>query len=1013
MKDSTGRLSILARLALAIAGIVAVSASTALAAPYLVFRPSPGNCYQLYQPSTGARFVLLGTEKMANVVVGDVDGDGLENDLVYSNSVSGGMGYYTIPSDGKWHPENDHPVPGIPTDSVPLAVLRLNASGYPGILVFNSASTSYTCASMPDGSGYTPIGHMDKAFAVDARLQGFKGDLAWWTSGVGMSWRESATGPDHQAPWDNLIPLGGAKIVPGQQEKSIVFFPYGADVVYVCDQYWNYTRIDGATWPWSTNAGSIAFGDITSDGVDEAFYVSSATDPLRCYKVPTNGAPYDPNGVSADNTMKPGWNLHGVANATLGSVPVYGQSQIANLRKLADGTSVLLSAKPRTKLVREKDQGLGTVTTGYYIQEPARNAGIRVMGTTAAAEGQLVSVRGTIHTLNGEKVLIATGETVSSQASVISPVATTIKSMYSALSMAGLLVRVAGTIVAATPAAGTLTISDGSKQSLRIYCPDATVTSGQVTVTGCVGAEMNASGKVVPVLRVEKASGGISGDGGDGDGGTNPPPVTTVNYFVWTDSSLNKVPQNEAAKALQPVSIRAAKNEHEPFQIVLRGDTQTLKSVTITPRDLRSATGTIAASNIKAYLPYYIYLPRYSKHAPDPLPEHKAPFDLQPGQVQPVWLDVYVPKTTPAGDYSGTVGVSAANGKTVDVPVTLRVYNFTLPDESKIVTQFDFNDYYMAPKEGVAYGSAECRTLWKKYYEFLLDKGISTSALPVDDFMSAEAAAYLRDPRLTSFRIPEHTNPTTQRNYFNQIKNNGAWHKGFCILPDEVYDKTTYDKFKAQASYYKSIDPTAPCLATYYTATPTWAAPQHTTDLLAGYANIWCPITGEAFEDDRLAVRRAAGERVWTYICTNPDGMTPNFFLQDPAMSHRIITWQCYAHQATGWLYWHSNYWNDVTDPWTDACTGKLIDGRLYGEGSLLYPGKTHTGVAGPVSSIRLEVFRDSLDDYKYLWLLEQKIGRAGVMNYVQQLISTWQIYNKDIAKFESIRDQIAQRIAN
>jgi hypothetical protein len=232
-------------------------------------------------------------------------------------------------------------------------------------------------------------------------------------------------------------------------------------------------------------------------------------------------------------------------------------------------------------------------------------------------------------------------------------------------------------------------------------------------------------------------------------------------------------------------------------------------------------------------------------------------------------------------------------------------------------------------------------------------------------------------------------------------------------MPDEVYDKASYDLFKAKAAYYHSIDPTALTICTYYSATPTWAEPYHTTDILAGYANIWCPISGHAFEEDRLAVRRALGEKVWTYVCTNPDGVTPNFFLQDPAMSHRIIAWQCYLHQATGWLYWHTNYWADVDDPWTDICTGKRIDPRLYGEGSLVYPGKVHTGTAGPVSSIRLEVFRDSLEDYRYLWLLEQKIGRAGVMSYVQQLATTWWNYNKDISKFESVRDQIAKRIEN
>lgn len=262
---------------------------------------------------------------------------------------------------------------------------------------------------------------------------------------------------------------------------------------------------------------------------------------------------------------------------------------------------------------------------------------------------------------------------------------------------------------------------------------------------------------------------------------------------------------------------------------MLKGDQSVVKSVTIAPRDLKSATGLILASNVKIYWPYYIYLPYYSRYVADPLPPYKTPFDLQPGQVQPIWVDIYVPKTVPGGDYTSSITITSTNGKTVDVAYTLHVYNFTLSDESKLTTQFDFYDYYMAPKEGVAYGSTECRALWKQYYEFLLQRGISTAAIPVDDFNSPEAAAYLRGPRLTSFRIPEHSNPSLQASYFNQVKAAGAWGKGFCIMPDEVYDKASYDLFKAKAAYYHSIDPTAPTICTYYSTTSAWASPFATT----------------------------------------------------------------------------------------------------------------------------------------------------------------------------------------
>ena len=161
MKDSSGRepkpasISFLIRLlpALPIVLAAALLAPRALALPYVVFRPSPLNCYQLYYAGSGGRIPLLGTEKMASVVVGDVDGNGLADELVYADTRSGGLGYYRIPSDARWHPENDRVIPGVAADAVPLAVVRTSATGSPGLIVCHSAAAGYTSAVMPDGKG--------------------------------------------------------------------------------------------------------------------------------------------------------------------------------------------------------------------------------------------------------------------------------------------------------------------------------------------------------------------------------------------------------------------------------------------------------------------------------------------------------------------------------------------------------------------------------------------------------------------------------------------------------------------------------------------------------------------------------------------------------------------------------------------------------------------------------------------------------------------------------------------
>lgn len=68
-------------------------------------------------------------------------------------------------------------------------------------------------------------------------------------------------------------------------------------------------------------------------------------------------------------------------------------------------------------------------------------------------------------------------------------------------------------------------------------------------------------------------------------------------------------------------------------------------------------------------------------------PEIAVPHELEPrftipaARNQAVWLDVYIPRDTPAGRYSGTVAVREGNGTVHLVPLALKVNNFTLPDK--------------------------------------------------------------------------------------------------------------------------------------------------------------------------------------------------------------------------------------------------------------------------------------------------------------------------------------------
>jgi len=106
-------------------------------------------------------------------------------------------------------------------------------------------------------------------------------------------------------------------------------------------------------------------------------------------------------------------------------------------------------------------------------------------------------------------------------------------------------------------------------------------------------------------------------------------------------------------------------------------------------------------------------------------------------------------------------------------------------------------------------------------------------------------------------------------------------------------------------------------------------------------------------------------------------------------------------------------WWNPAdgaSDPWTDMATVKNINKDLYGDGLLLYPGKK-VGLDGPVSTIRLELLREGLEDYEYLVLLEKKLGRPAVEKFVSTLVTSPTEWSHDTATWAKVRENIGEEL--
>lgn len=217
----------------------------------------------------------------------------------------------------------------------------------------------------------------------------------------------------------------------------------------------------------------------------------------------------------------------------------------------------------------------------------------------------------------------------------------------------------------------------------------------------------------------------------------------------WVENASRKVMQDRPPQPLHVVTLEAARNEFEPFQVVLRADGGNLTNVDARMSDLIGPGGAIIPSeNVTLYRAWYVTVTEASGHgglgdgvpgnprAPgeyvDPLipffdpydPRHFAvgtPFSIQQNSLQPIFGDIYVPPDIPAGDYEGTLRVTVGFALAAEAPVKLHVWNFTLSDKRRVATAYGFSfggvlDYHGGP-DGA--WDDEALTIMKTYEETL------------------------------------------------------------------------------------------------------------------------------------------------------------------------------------------------------------------------------------------------------------------------------------------------------
>lgn len=335
-------------------------------------------------------------------------------------------------------------------------------------------------------------------------------------------------------------------------------------------------------------------------------------------------------------------------------------------------------------------------------------------------------------------------------------------------------------------------------------------------------------------------------------------------------------------------------------------------------------------------------------------------FTVQSSSSQAVWFDIFNDKTREVGDYTASITVREGITVSTVIPVSLKVYNFTLPDtpslnsilvlsESNIYKRH-YGEYYPSNSHGEPY-----YTTRKKYAQMIKAHGM----IPFGDDNVYQDYPYPQDlARLNGTLYSATTgyygrgqdvgdkvypiggygswrnwwSATDSANFCGHV---AAWQEyfrdnhpdvlAFVYLHDETLDGGNVEKWANWMS-------TAPaCQTSGYTARSfiTMGFPEveeNAPHINMPCAASWMGVSSATWQAAADHYTTQGTTQAWAYNGNRPWWGTIASTADD-GVSPLAVTWSTFKKGIQGYFYWESTYYNDFqggrgeTDLWHDAET--------------------------------------------------------------------------------------------
>lgn len=497
-----------------------------------------------------------------------------------------------------------------------------------------------------------------------------------------------------------------------------------------------------------------------------------------------------------------------------------------------------------------------------------------------------------------------------------------------------------------------------------------------------------------------------------------------------TDDTIS----NRSISKSNPLSFNDARNGIDSGQLMIKANSA-ISSFNFRPGTLRGSDGDVfPATCFEVLVAKYIEIGNTGETGKTGhmgtgwYPDALVPIDriikagentVASGKQQSIWINCKISTKQKAGTYSGN-GILTVNGEDYVVPMEVVVYDFTLSDTTHNKTSFLiwFDRLLLAEPDEYT------RTMRQTYYDFCIDRRISPDSnydwgrwafddMDIYDSFADNFANYIMpNDKISTYRIPAEKTEASVLAYLTALvnRNKTEWDNGnhvnffdkaIFILSDEpanpswnntepqawkdcksvqTWIKSAQSSLGATLNNYPEIKAglnsvrnvvTVGCDYEKITGGGVWYKNLLTQD----YIGVPCPQFGKVDNATERSTYLSRFDKTWFYGCCNPQLPYPSYHMDTPLIGQRLITWMQYDYGFEGTLYFCVNMFSTsdagagtLRDVWTDPMVNSFA-----GDGQLLYPGSKYN-IYGPITSMRLENIRNSMEDYELFYMMDQNI---------------------------------------